>query len=178
MYTRIIFSGLAGAGKSTLSRRLKDAYGWPLYSIGDTWRAMWKEKYPSGEQTFEKFIEGLTRDDDREMNERMRASFEKEKIIGDARYALCYKDIPALFVFITAPLAIRAERACHTEKYKGKTAQEIQEILRGREEHEVEVCKDICGADYRDTSLYHVVLNSGLLTIEEEIRIIKGLVSP
>lgn len=175
-YKRIILSGFVGAGKSTLAYRLRDVYQWPLYSIGDTWRAMWKEKYPDANPSFEKFIEGLTRKDDSEMNERMRASFEKEYMIGDARYSLCYKDIPALFVFITAPLVIRAQRALQTEKYKGKSVEEIKRILIEREEHEVEVCKDICGADYRDTSQYHLVLNSGLITLEEEVNIVATLV--
>lgn len=176
LYTRIILSGLAGAGKSTLAYRLKEVYQWPLYSIGDTWRALWKEKYQATNLSFEKFIEQLTRKDDQEMNERMRASFEKEHMIGDARYSLCYKNIPALFIFITAPLAVRAERALQTEKYQGKTFAEISKILEAREEHEVEVCKDICGSDYRDISQYHLVLNSDLLTLEEEVAVIQTLV--
>ena len=89
-YKRIIVSGLAGAGKSTLVYRLADVYGWPLYSIGDTWRAMWKEKYPDASISFEAYIEGITRQDDLEMNVRMRENFSKEKIIGDTRYAVCY----------------------------------------------------------------------------------------
>ncbi len=174
-FKRIIVSGLAGSGKSTLVYRLADVYQWPLYSIGDTWRAMWKEKYPDANISFETYIESITREDDLQMNVQMRENFSKENIIGDTRYAVCYKDVPALFIFVTASLEIRAERALNTAKYAGKSLQEIKGILLEREEHEVKVCKDLFGADYRDPSHYHLVLNSGLLVLEQEVAIITQL---
>ncbi len=177
-YKNIILSGLAGAGKSTLAHRLTEVYGWPLYSIGDTWRAMWKEKYPDATISFETYIEGLTREDDLHMNVRMRENFSKDNIIGDTRYAVCYKDLPALFVFVTASLEVRAERALLTSKYAGKSVQEIKGILLEREEHEVKVCKDLFGADYRDPSHYHLVVNSGILPLEDEVKVITSLVAP
>ncbi len=177
-YKSIILSGLAGAGKSTLAHRLTEVYGWPLYSIGDTWRAMWKEKYPDASISFETYIEGLTREDDSQMNVRMRENFSKENIIGDARYAVGYKDLPALFVFVTASLDVRAQRALNTTKYSGKSIQEVKGILLEREEHEVKVCKDLFGADYRDSSHYHIAVNSGIMSLEDEVKVITSLVAP
>lgn len=175
-YKSIILSGLAGSGKSTLARELTRRYRWPLVSIGDTWRAMWLEKYPDKSISFEKFIESLTREEDRLMNEKMRATYEKGNVIGDARYAVCYRNIPyTLLVFVTASLDVRVSRAIGDPKYLGKPEVEVRQILLERERHEVSVCTDLFGDDYREASHYHLVINSGLLTLEQEVDAISAL---
>jgi len=175
-YKSIILSGLAGSGKSTLARELTARYRWPLVSIGDTWRALWAEKYPDKSVSFEKYIESLTREEDRIMNERMRATYEKGNVIGDARYAVCYKGIPnTLLVFVTASLDVRVARAVGDPKYVGKSEAEVRQILLDREQHEVAVCKDLFGDDYRDSSHYHLTVNSGLLSLEQELNVIATL---
>lgn len=178
-FTCIILSGLAGSGKSTLAKELTVVYGWPVVSIGDTWRKMWAEQHPDKDISFEKFIESLTREQDRIMNEKMRDTYEKGGVIGDARYAVCYRDIPGvLLVYVTASLEVRVERAVGDPKYHGKSAEDVRRILQKREEHEVNVCKDLFGVDYRDVAYYHVALNSGLLPLQEEVKAIGAILPP
>ena len=54
-YKSIVFSGLPGAGKTTLVKELSKIYGWPVNSVGDLWRQRWAEKYPNKEISFEEF---------------------------------------------------------------------------------------------------------------------------
>lgn len=176
-YNSIILSGLAGSGKSTLARELTKRYKWPLVSIGDTWRELWAEQYPDKSISFEMYIESLSREEDRAMNERMRSTYEQGKVIGDARYAVCYKNIStALLIYVTASLDVRVRRGIGDPKYIDKSEEEVRRILIDREQHEVSVCKDLFGQDYRDASHYHVSVNSGLLTLEQEVDAIAALV--
>jgi len=63
-------------------------------------------------------------------------------------------------------------------KYNGNGEKEIKEILYRREADEVAASKRLFGYDYRDSANYHLVLNTALVSQEEEIAIIKTLVSP
>lgn len=171
LYSGILFSGLPGSGKTTTSRQLAEVLGWPVFYVGGLWRDEWAKKYPAQEMSFENFLHTITLEEDRAMDERAHAMLEKGTTIGDMWHGIIGEGLPVLRVFITAPLQIRAERGMQTDKYRGKTIEEIKMLLQMREERQLEVAKKIYGDwyDYRDPAGYHITLNSGLLSVEEKI---------
>lgn len=170
-YTGILFSGLPGSGKTTTSRQLAEKLGWEVFYVGGLWRNEWARKYPNAELPFEKYLHTITLEEDTEMDNRAHEMLARGNIIGDMWHGIIGEGLPVLRIFITAPLQIRAERAQQTNKYDGKTIEEIKTLLEGREEHQLEVAKKIYGDwyDYRDPAGYHITLNSGLLSVEEKI---------
>jgi len=54
-YQSVVFSGLPGAGKSTLVKKLSQIYNWPIYSVGEIWRQRWLTLYPRQEIAFEEY---------------------------------------------------------------------------------------------------------------------------
>lgn len=170
-YNGILFSGLPGAGKTTTSRQLGERLGWSTFYVGGLWREEWALKYPNSELSFERYLTTITLEEDRAMDKRAHAMLAKGNIIGDMWHGIIADGLPILRVFITAPLDIRAERGVQTDKYRGKTIEEIKMLLQMREERQRDVAKKIYGDryDYRDPAGYHLTLNSGLLSVEEKI---------
>lgn len=171
LYSGILFSGLPGSGKTTTSRQLAELLGWPVFYVGGLWREEWAQKYPNKELSFENYLHTITLEDDTAMDRRAHDMLAKDAIIGDMWHGAIGEGLPVLRVFITASLHIRAERARATDKYIGKSVEEIKMLLQMREERQLEVAKKIYGNayDYRDPAGYHVTLNSGLLSVEEKI---------
>lgn len=177
-YNAIILSGLPVSGKSTLARRLSEIYDWPVHSFGDLWREKWSGRYPNGEVTFEEFWRGTTIEENHQMNIEAVEMFKEGKGIIDTRYTLYFKDLPFLFAFITAPLDVRAKRAKDSGKYVGKSLSDIVSILKEREQDELTFGGKLLGEDYdyRDPKHYHLGINSGNLTVEQEVSLVTGLV--
>ncbi|HOI97709.1 MAG: cytidylate kinase family protein [Minisyncoccales bacterium] len=174
-YQSIVFSGLPGAGKSTLVAKLKEIYKWPMLSVGDLWRARWANLCPDKEISFEEYWRTTSSEDNRQVNVDFREQATKNHLIGDCRYTVYLKDLPVFLVFLTADLNIRAKRGVGLAKYNGNGEKEIKEILYRREADEVAASKRLFGYDYRDPANYHLVLNTAMLSQEEEIAVIKSL---
>lgn len=174
-YQSIVISGLAGAGKTTLAKKLSGIYGWPVNSIGDLWRARWRQLYPNQETSFEEYWRTTASKDNLQVNIDFRDLAIKQNLIGDSRYTIYLRDMPVLLVFLSASIDVRAQRAFGLEKYKGKSVDEIKKILCQREVDEAATSKRLYNYDFRESSYYHVSINTGMLSQEEEIAIIKGL---
>jgi cytidylate kinase len=175
-YQSIVFSGLPGAGKSTLVAKLKEIYKWPVLSVGDLWRARWANLYPDKKISFEEYWRTTSSEDNRQVNVDFREQATKNHLIGDSRYTVYLKDLPVFLVFLTADLNIRAKRGVGLAKYNGDGEKEIKEILYRREADEVAASKRLFGYDYRDPANYHLVLNTAMLSQEEEIAVIQGVI--
>lgn len=170
-YNGILFSGLPGSGKSTAVRQLAPLLGWHTFSIGDLWREQWKTLHPNQEMSFEEYYRSTTVEENRAMDARAREILTQGNVISDMRHGIIAEELPILRVFISADLNVRAERALQTNKYKGKTMEEVKNLLAEREQTEVATAQTLYGKEYdfRDASGYHLTLNSGLLTVEEKI---------
>ncbi len=175
VFTSIVISGLPGSGKSTLATRLSKTYGWPIHSIGQLFREKWKTLHPNGEIPFEAYWRSTTPEENIRVNQELRALIAKGHIIGDSRYSVYCKDLSSLLLFVTAPIEIRATRALHSEKYAGRSREEIKNILEQREQDELETGQQLFEIDYRNPVHYHLVLNSGMLTVEQEVGLVKKL---
>ena len=175
-YNSIMLSGLPVSGKSTLAKKLSEIYTWPIHSIGQLWREEWKRLYPNAEVSFEEYWRNTSLKDNKEINVKAKKVFEKGHVIGDTRYSVYCKDLPSLLVFVTADLDVRAERGLNTDRYKGKTTDEVRRTLITREQDELTMGYYIFGIDYRSPEHYDIVINSGKLTVEQEVSIITNLV--
>ncbi|MBI2645384.1 cytidylate kinase family protein [Candidatus Uhrbacteria bacterium] len=172
-YNGILFSGLPGSGKSTAVRQLAPLLDWPTFSLGDLWREQWQKLYPNQELSFEEYYRATTFEENRAMDARARDILAQGTIVSDMRHGIIAEGLPMILrVFISADMNVRAERALQTNKYKGKTLEEVRDLLSQREQTEVATAKTLYGDayDFRDASGYHLTLNSGLLTVDEKIQ--------
>lgn len=174
-YQSIVISGLPGAGKSTLVEKLGKIYGWPVLAVGDLWRAKWPKLYPNKEIPFEEYWRTTSTEDNFQINNDFRETILKQKLIGDSRYSIYLRDLAVLLVFLNAHLDARARRGVGLAKYNHHSEEEIKKILYDREADELAAGKRLYAYDYRDNRNYHLTLNTGMLSQEEEITIIKGL---
>lgn len=173
----IAIAGLPGSGKSTLLKALQlapELSTWKTVSTGTLLRERHAELANSSlfAGTFIEYLESLTDDEIRVLNERARALAEKGTFILDSRYAVknCANVKNPLLIFLTAPLEVRVARL--KKAHPHKTEQEIQNDFNKREAWEHERGTRIYAYDYRDAAHYGLVIDSSKYTIEEEVALI------
>ncbi len=176
----IILSGTPASGKSKLIQKLVEAYGFQVIHFGGILREMHASQYPNNEVTFEKWYDGKKGKELEPLNQEVKRRFESGNIIGDSRFVASLDPEKCIFVFLDADVKIKAERVITDPKrpeYFGKPLEEVIGILTMREGSELRIGKELYGLDYdyRDPSHYHLVLNSGRLTIQQEFEAIDKL---
>lgn len=176
-YKSILISGRPVSGKSTLASALAKLYGWKVFSVGKLWREEWEKKHPNRGITFEEYWRGTSEEANTEMDKRAKAIIEGGNVIGDLRFSELTKDPEVLKVFIDAGIKTRAERAKNKKEYHDLTYKQIKETLNKREKDELRMGRSIYGRnyDYRNPLHYHLVLNSGMLKLEEEVKAVAEL---
>ncbi len=168
----IVVSGDPGSGKTTFVELLSAEYGKKVYSVGEYWRKKYKEEHPRGDITFEEYWRSRSDSDQLEANINLK-HYALLGYIVDTRYASIFDKREYLIIYLHAPLEVRAVRLATRPEYSGKTIKEIEAILAARQEDEVAVGKRLFGVDYRDHNFYNLILNSCLLTPEEELAAVK-----
>jgi cytidylate kinase len=176
-YQSIVFSGLPGTGKSTLAKKIGQLYGWPVHSAGGLWRAKWSKIYPNAEVSFEDYWRTTSIQENLKIDRDFRNIAIRGRVVGDVRYTVNLLSLPVLLVFLSADIDNRGQRAAGSDKYKDMSAGEIKKLLIRRENDEAATSTRIYGYDYRDSSYYHLTINTAMLSPEEEIALIKVLVS-
>jgi cytidylate kinase len=179
-HNAIILSGPPISGKSVLGELLAKKYNFEFYSVGLMWRKRWAALYPKKEVPFEVFWKksqiSLTDQEKKSIDDFVRQLCKKGNVIADSRFAAICGDTIGLKVLVTASFEVRFSRALDREIYRFETSKRLKRILKSRENDEVALGKNLYQLDYRNPQSYHVVLNSGLLTLDEEIDIVHNLV--
>lgn len=174
MYNSILISGRPVSGKSTLVLALSKIYDWEVFSVGKLWREEWERRYPNHEIRFDEYWAKTSMEENLEMDRKAQAILEKGNVIGDLRVSAITENLKVLKVFVDASITVRIERAKNKKEYSGLSSKEIRNILNKREKDELKMYRLAYGKkyDYRDPLNYHLVINAGILKLEEEVRII------
>ncbi|MDP8011355.1 MAG: (d)CMP kinase [Thermoplasmata archaeon] len=157
----IIISGPPGSGKTTVARIVSQKLNYPLISSGDIFRSMAKEH----NMTVEEFSKLAERDYsfDKKIDERILEIMKRdENLVIDSRLAAWFakkNGIDAFKIFLNASRDKRLERINKREKTS------MQNLIL-REESEINRYKKIYGIDFRDLSIYDLVLDTDNLTPE------------
>ena len=170
----IVVSGDPGSGKTTFVELLSAEYGKEVYSVGRYWREKYEKEHPSGDITFDEYWRSRPYRDQLEANTSLRHYAQDLGYIVDTRYASIFDKDRCLIIYLRAPLEVRAVRLATRAEYSGKTIKEIEAILGARQEDEVAIGKRLFGVDYRDRNFYDLILDSSLLTPDEELAAAKA----
>lgn len=170
----VIISGRPGSGKSALAKEISKQYGWKMFSVGRLWREIWNKTYPGGEMTFEMYWRNTSIEENMEMDKKAGRTIQEGRIVADLRFSKAVSDPDVLKVFVDADLEVRARRVIEAGRYKMLAVDDVCRILVDREKDEVRMGKYVYGEDYdyRNLLNYNVALNSGMLDIEDEVKMI------
>lgn len=179
-YTAVGISGDPCSGKTSLVQVLRAQLGWKVLSIGELFRSkfeVWKSNTPlqASHENFEYWWANIVAGAEiREVNREAAARIAQENLILDSRYvAVNARGLPQVArVFLTAPIEVRAQRAITAGKYSNLSLRGsggVMDILHQRGRDEYQRGNSLFNIDYRNPHDYHLVLNTGLLTPEQEV---------
>jgi CMP/dCMP kinase len=164
----VTVSGPHGTGKSTYAARLAESLHLRHISAGALFRRIAKEKKLSLEELGEKALEDSSID--KLVDERTKAEAEKGNVVVDGQLAgWILKDRADLRIYLTAPENVRLERIAKRDKV---SLQEAQVQTGQRESVQRERYSRHYGFYVEDRSIYHLVLDTSLGSIEDTARVL------
>ncbi len=171
--TRVVtLSGPPGSGTTTAARLLAEATGLRHVNTGSLFRDMAVQ----ANRTLNEFGEYARNNPevDRELDRRQLELAKTGSLILEGRLAghlVHHHGIPALKVWLDAPLTVRVQRISGRDEQDLELAEEINGK---REMLEQKRYLEIYGYDLRDLSLYDLVLDSSAFLPGEIVRAILG----
>ena len=164
----ITVSGPHGTGKSTYAAQLADALRIRHVSAGAVFRRIAKEKKISLEELGEKALEDPSID--KLVDQRTIAEADKGNVVIDGQLAgWILKDKSDLRIYLTAPEDIRLERIAKRDKVGLREARAQTEQ---RESVQRERYLRHYGFQVEDRSIYHLILDTSLGSIEDTAKVL------
>ncbi len=158
----ITVAGSHGAGKSTYAAHLAKQLGLRHVSAGTLFRKLAEEKGLSLEQLGEKALKDPSID--RTIDERTMLEAERGDVVIDGQLASwVLKDKSDLRIFLTAPDDVRIERIAKRDKVD---VREARRQTLSRERVQVERYRVHYGFNVEDRTIYHLVLDTSIGSIE------------
>lgn len=164
----ITVSGPHGTGKSTYAARLAEALHIRHLSAGALFRKIAKERKISLEELGEKALEDPSID--KLVDARTIAEAKKGDLVVDGQLAgWVLKDRSDLRIYLTAPENVRLERIAKRDKV---TLDEARVQTEQRESVQRERYFRHYGFQVEERSIYHVVLDTSLGSIEDTAKVL------
>ncbi|MCL5407897.1 MAG: cytidylate kinase family protein [Candidatus Thermoplasmatota archaeon] len=172
---KVTISGPPGSGKTTVAEMVSKRLSYDLVTGGKIFREKANEMKISlaqlgtaaeSEDRYDKMLDGFL----------LEVLRKKENVIVESRLSgwLCHLNkISAFKVFVYADEEVRLERIRNSiHSRKEEMGDNILTQMREREESEWERYKKYYGIDYRDTSIYDLVLDASFEGAEEIAEVI------
>ena len=165
----ITVSGKAGSGKSTVAKEVAKKLGLKHYSIGDLMRKLAKEKSMS----LNKMSKLAEKDKsiDMELDKKTIELREKNNFVIDGRLTAYFLPYADLRVFLDCDDKVRGERILKDKRSdeKSKSMRELVKKIRQREQSERKRYSKLYKIDYRDKTLYNLMIDTTNLSIREVV---------
>jgi len=164
-------SGLHGSGKSTYARAIAKAYRLRLVSAGQLFRKLAQEK----NMTLEQFTEEAKNNPqiDRMIDEITKEEARKGNVVLDGQLsAWMSQDAADVKLFFTAPDDVRFARIARRDHVSIESAKK-QTLM--REAVQKERYMRLYGIDPSDLSIYDVIFDTNLQSIQKNINILKEI---
>lgn len=167
----ITIAGLHGSGRSTNAKLLAKSFGLKYLSTGMLFRERAEElgvnleemnRVASKDPDFDNWLDNRTREESRIRG-----------IVIDANLSAWMADDPDLKIFVTCPFEERVRRIADRE---GRHYSEVENETRGREEIELKRYKEYYSVDISDLTVYDVIINTGLFSIDAVANILNNIV--
>lgn len=159
----ITVSGLHGTGKSTYASRLARELGLRHVSAGLLFRRLAEERHLS----LEEFGQLALKDPaiDRQVDEETMKEAEKGDVVVDGQLAgWVLREVADLRVYLTAPEDVRMERIAKRDRV---SLEEARNHTLQRENVQSERYRRHYGFKVEDRSIYHLVIDTNLLSQED-----------
>jgi cytidylate kinase len=168
----IAISGLHGTGKSTYARKIADEFALRHVSVGELFRQLALDRKLS---ITELSLEAERNDDiDLLLDTRTKKEIRDGRVVVDGLLAgWMAKEHSALKIYLSTPYDVRIRRIASRENVPYA---EAERITNARECSEKERFKKQYDIDIDCLSIYDLVLNTGLFTVESNYELIKCLV--
>ncbi|MEX2707279.1 MAG: (d)CMP kinase [Candidatus Freyrarchaeum guaymaensis] len=168
----VTISGLHGVGKSSCAKILAQIFNLKYLSSGELFRRLAKEKGMTLEE-FSRYVEKNPEIDRMIDEETVRAAKEGNVVIDARLSAWKAGELADIKILLTAPLEVRVRRLAEREN---KTYKEALEETLAREKSEKERFKSIYNIDVGDYSVFDVIINTELWSLESIVKILKTIV--
>jgi len=168
----IVFGGLHGVGKSTYAKHVANKFKLEYVSTGLIFRSIASEMKLS----LLELSELASRDPsiDMKIEEMSKNRMLRGGVVFDSLIApFLAREIESFKVYLFAPFEVRINRIAKRDSKEGAIA--MKETLL-REKLELKRFKKYYGFSLEDTSFYDMLLNTSILEIEDNVKIIEAAV--
>ena len=167
----ITLAGHHGSGRTTNAKLLAKSLGLRYLSTGMLFRERAEELDVSLEEM--NHIASNDKEFDNWLDNRTKEESMKRGVVIDASLSAWMAETPDLRIFVTCPFEERVRRIADRE---GREYDEVEQETRSREKLEQKRYQDYYDVDISDLTIYDVILNTGIFSIEASARILKSLV--
>ncbi|MGQ9719954.1 MAG: (d)CMP kinase [Candidatus Jordarchaeum sp.] len=168
----LTISGEHGVGKSACAKLLAQTLNLKYISSGEIFRLLAREKGMTLEE-FSSYVE-KNPEIDREIDgETVRAAKEGNVVIDARLSAWKAREYADIKILLTAPLEVRVKRLAERDH---KTYKESLEETLKRELSEKERFKKIYNIDVDDHSVFDIIINTELWSLNSVVKILKTIV--
>lgn len=168
----ITISGLHGTGKSTYGSKLTEYFGLRHVSSGKIFRSIASERGLSVEELSKTAEKGSELD--RSIDDITKEEVKRGSVIVDGLLAgWMALDCATIKILLTAPEDVRMERLA---KRDNLSFEEVKRVTLRREQSERSRFKRYYNIHLDDNSIYDVIINTGLLPIDSNLKVLKTLI--